>query len=525
MQSKSDLQERLDFLGLSTEAQAQLRAMKPLLDRLVGPALDVFYGKVQTAPYTSRFFPSAAHAEHAKAKQVEHWRTLVEAEFGAGYAAAATRIGQTHARLGLEPRWYIGGYALVTEQLIRAVVENQKAGVLGDALSGGRRSREALADQLSVLVKVAMLDMDLAISTYLDALEERRRQEEDLRLTAQAEQAAALDALGRALDRLAEGDLSRRFDESLAPEFDKLKGDMNGAVGRLAAAMKAVAEAADAIHNGATEIAAASDDMARRTEHQAASLEQSTAALTDLTQNVKSSADAARQTARVVASTRQEIDQSKAVVAGAVEAMGAIEASSRQITQIIGVIDEIAFQTNLLALNAGVEAARAGEAGRGFAVVASEVRALAQRSADAAKEIKVLIGQSGAQVETGVRMVRQTEGTLQAMIDRVAEIDRLVAGMARASGDQAAGLTEVDTAMAQMDHVTQQNAAMVEEASAATHSLNREVARLMALVESFRLSGETRAAEARPAARPASQRAIPGRRSNLALARSEWEEF
>jgi methyl-accepting chemotaxis protein len=260
-----------------------------------------------------------------------------------------------------------------------------------------------------------------------------------------------------------------------------------------------------------------------RTEHQAASLEQSTAALSELTSSVKKAAKSANEAAQVVASTRKDVDQSKSVVNSAVEAMAAIEGSSGQISQIIGVIDEIAFQTNLLALNAGVEAARAGDAGRGFAVVAAEVRALAQRSAAAAKDIKALISLSGTQVEAGVKMVRQTDATLQSVIGRVAEIDRLVEGMAHAAADQATGLSQVEAAVSQMDQVTQQNAAMVEQASAATHSLNQEVDRLLALVGGFKLRDRTAAAAPPPMRARAVSRSLP-RQSNLAPA-ADWQDF
>ena len=525
MQPNTDLQQRLEFVGLSGPAQARLRALKPLLNVVVGPALDIFYGKVQAHPETARFFASKAMIDHAKGKQADHWRVIAQADFSGDYAENVKRIGQTHARLGLEPRRYIGGYALVTEQLIHKLVENAKLGGLD-----GRKGKTELAADLSVVVKAALLDMDLAISIYLESLEEKRQQEEALRLKAQAEQTLALEALGRALNRLADGDLTVDFDDKLAPAFDRLKADVNQTAARLAEACAGVSSSASAIHNGAGEIAAASDDMAMRTERQAASLEQTTAALTELTANVKRAASAAQEAAQVVASTRKDVDQSKDVVNSAVEAMAAIEGSSGQISQIVGMIDEIAFQTNLLALNAGGEAARAGDAGRGFAVVASEVRALAQRSAQAAKEIKALISLSGNQVETGVKMVRQTDATLQSVIGRVAEIDRLVDGMARSAADQASGLSEVEIAVSQMDQVTQQNAAMVEQASAATHSLNQEVGRLMSLVQGFKLRGQTPSVVS-PMRRETTQhrtavaRSIP-RQSNLALAQTaEWKDF
>ena len=521
MQPTADLQQRLDFMGLTGPARDRLRALRPLLGVVVGPALDVFYAKVQATPETRRFFPTQALMDHAKGKQADHWHVIAQADFSEEYAGNVKRIGEIHARIGLEPRWYIGGYALVTEQLIRKLVADARLGGLG-----GKKGKADLAEDLSVVVKAALLDMDLAISIYLEALEEKRQQEEALRLTAQAEQTAALAALTVALDRLAAGDLTHDFEGRLAPAFDQLKANVNETITRLSRAMQGVAEAAAAIHHGSSEIAAASDDMAMRTEHQAASLEQSTAALSELTSNVKKAAKAASEAAQVVASTRKDVDQSKSVVNSAVEAMAAIESSSGQISQIIGVIDEIAFQTNLLALNAGVEAARAGDAGRGFAVVASEVRALAQRSAAAAKDIKALIGLSGTQVEAGVKMVRQTDATLQSVIGRVAEIDRLVDGMAHSAADQATGLSQVEAAVTQMDQVTQQNAAMVEQASAATHSLNQEVDRLMALVGGFKLRGRpTAVAAPETRRRAAASRSLP-RASNLALApATEWQDF
>ena len=334
---------------------------------------------------------------------------------------------------------------------------------------------------------------------------ERRAKEEAAAASAR-ENALVVTSLAEGLDKLASGDLTFRVSAEFPGEYAKLKDDFNGAMASLQETMKVIAASTDGLSTGADEIAHASDDLSRRTEQQAASLEETAAALDELTATVRRTASGARQASDVVSTTRGEATHSGQVVHQAVSAMGEIENSSKQISQIIGVIDEIAFQTNLLALNAGVEAARAGEAGRGFAVVAQEVRALAQRSAEAAKEIKTLISSSTQQVSQGVNLVGQTGEALQRIVLKVGEIDALVTEIAASAAEQATGLNEVNTAVNQMDQVTQQNAAMVEQSTAATHSLKGETAELVRLMARFR-TGEGRAAYGRPAAADPAQHA------------------
>jgi methyl-accepting chemotaxis protein len=239
------------------------------------------------------------------------------------------------------------------------------------------------------------------------------------------------------------------------------------------------------VRSGADEITRSSDDLAKRTERQAASLKQTAAALDQINATVGKTASGASEARDVVNAAKSDAERSGKVVRETVTAMQEIETSSKQISSIIGVIDEIAFQTNLLALNAGVEAARAGDAGRGFAVVATEVRALAQRSADAAKEIKALIATSGRQVAEGVTLVGETGAALGRIMALVANLDAQVAAIAGSAKEQATGLKEVNAAINQMDQVTQQNAAMVEQTSAASHAMADEAAALAALVEQF----------------------------------------
>ncbi len=328
--------------------------------------------------------------------------------------------------------------------------------------------------------------------------QDKARHEEDRRHHAEA-QAAVVGELARGLEKLSAGDLTFRIASAFTSEYETLRIDFNDAMAQLQSTMKTVAGRAQGLRAGGSEITQASDDLSRRTEQQAASLEETAAALDEITATVKKSADGAVEVSKVVAGAKADTEQSATVVAEAVDAMTEIEQTSRQIGQIIGVIDEIAFQTNLLALNAGVEAARAGDAGRGFAVVASEVRALAQRSAEAAKEIKTLVSASAQQVARGVDRVGETGRALTRIASQVTRINGVVTEIAASAQEQAIGLNQVNTAVNQMDQVTQQNAAMVEQTTAAAHSLREESDALSELIARFRVGDATPAA---PAALP-----------------------
>ena len=280
----------------------------------------------------------------------------------------------------------------------------------------------------------------------------------------------SLMPLGEALGRLAGGDLQQQIGTAFMPSLEPLRANFNDLVKKLRAVISEVAECSEAIENGSSEISTAANALSQRTEQQASSVEEAAAALNEITATVARTAEEAHQARDVVAIAKGEAEAGGEIVSRAVEAMGRIRKSSQQVSQIIGVIDEIAFQTNLLALNAGVEAARAGDAGRGFAVVASEVRALAQRSAQAAKEIKSLISNSATEVDGGVQMVSETGQALERILAKVSDINQLVAEIAAGAQQQATGLEEVNSAVGQMGKMTQQNAAMGEEASAAAAS-------------------------------------------------------
>ena len=318
-------------------------------------------------------------------------------------------------------------------------------------------------------------------------LEAERSESERRQHAVSQGQTDAMQTVGQALERLANGDLTASID-TIAPEYAKLREDFNRAVDALSGVIASLSRSTDIVYGSASGIAEAANNLSHRTEQQAASLEETAAALDEITATVRNASDRAGEASRMVAETKQSTGRSGTIVRDAVAAMSRIEDASSRIGQIIGVIDEIAFQTNLLALNAGVEAARAGEAGRGFAVVAQEVRELAQRSANAAKEIKGLISNSAAEVSTGVALVRSTGDALDEIESLVNKVNDQVTSIATSAREQAVGLAEVNTAVNQMDQMTQQNAAMVEETNAATHNLMQISASLKTLVDRFTVS-------------------------------------
>lgn len=350
------------------------------------------------------------------------------------------------------------------------------------------------------------------------------------------ERVRAVDDLAVGLTALSNGDLTTRIEEPFIPTLEQIRIDFNEALARLSDAMRTVGENAEGIASGSSEIRQASDSLAKRTEQQAAAVEETAAALEEISRTVADSAKRAEEAGNLVSRTKSGAEHSGAVVRNAVSAMDQIENSSKEISNIIGVIDDIAFQTNLLALNAGVEAARAGEAGKGFAVVAQEVRELAQRSATAAKEIKTLISTSSEHVKRGVALVGETGKALEQIIAQVEDINGNVVAIVEASREQSTGIREISNAVNSMDQNTQQNAAMVEETTAASHSLAREAETLRNLLARFRFGQHSshRIAQARPDARPV---ASPARKLMATVARTasggvaaaqatdSWEEF
>jgi len=338
-----------------------------------------------------------------------------------------------------------------------------------------------VADRSARLMKIVLIAADVTADTA--ALEQAQARNSAM----VAAQETVVEALRLGLGALSQGDLTADISEEFEPQYEPLRADFNAAVSNLCMAMQIVNDNATTIDGEAREISNASEDLSKRTEQQAATLEETAAALGELSASVSASAQGVAEADRVVSDARKSAEDSGEIVKQAVSAMSEIETSSQKISKIIGVIDEIAFQTNLLALNAGVEAARAGEAGRGFAVVASEVRALAQRSSDAAREIDTLITASSDHVTRGVDLVGETGRALEGILGSVLDVADRVSQIAQNAREQAVGLTEINTAMTQLDQVTQQNAAMFEQTTAASHSLNQGARELSETMQQFKV--------------------------------------
>lgn len=356
-----------------------------------------------------------------------------------------------------------------TAETMRAMVN----GDLSAAIEGDTRPDE-MGDVARALVAFRQAEVDKR------ALEEMTRQQN-------VERTRIIEALSVALRHLANGDVSYRIEDQFEGQYEELRMDFNSALTAVGSALRAVSEASDAIRLGTGEIAQASNDLSIRTEQQAAALEETSASMTTATGSVRETAEAAKEANSAVLDAHDAAEKGGQIVHDAIAAMDEIEQSSKQISQIIALIDNVAFQTNLLALNAAVEAARAGEAGDGFAVVAAEVRGLAQRTADAANDVKKLITSSAAQVENGVRLVGQAGETLDHIVERVSEITKLMQNIAASVEEESLVLVQVNSAVGEMDQMTQQNAAMVEESTASARNLASEAESLSKLVGNFQI--------------------------------------
>ncbi len=493
MSASDDLARRLEFLQLDGQARQRLRDLEPTIVAALPGALDAFYSQIRAFPETMALFRSEAQLGGAKTRQVTHWTGIAKGQFDQDYVAAVTRVGEVHARIGLEPRWYIGGYALLLSQLIRKVLEARwPKSRFGSKLPGA----DERAAEIAAIVKACLLDMDYAISVYLEASEAARlRAEAQARASEQAkaaERERAITLVSEGMAALASGDLTVRITQDMPAEYAMIGTHFNDAMAKLGEMIATIKASSTAIAASSQEISDGAADLSERTEEQASALEQTAATTEELAASVKSSAQASRVSTALADEATAVARTGGGIIREAIAAMARIEDASSKISEIIGVIDGIAFQTNLLALNAAVEAARAGDAGRGFAVVAAEVRALAQRSADAAKDITGLIGTSGAEVTEGVRLVRLAGDTLEQIVGASGRVSTTVGEIAAAAGEQASGIEEMSQAVSHMDEITQRNSVLAEQSASSARMLLTQIERLSQLVSTFRTQGDHR---------------------------------
>ena len=464
MSTKNDLSARLDFMEIGSGQRRLLAKMQGRIASLIDGALDRFYTKVKETPETAKFFRDGSHMTGAKRAQAAHWGRIASGKFDGEFYDSVRRIGSVHARIGLEPRWYIGAYALVLEELIRDIGGSRSP--LGRLL--GRSSRN---EAIIAIVKAALLDMEMSVSIYFEE--------------SQAEREAAIAKFDKALEGLAEGDLSHDL-KGLPAGFTELQDRYNEAIGALRELVGRVTDSADAIRSGTSEIMQASEDLARRTEANAASLEETSASLTEVDGRVKATARAADETLGRANEASASVSEGRTVTASAVQAMEDVSENAQAIDAVIEGLDKIAFQTRVLAMNAAVEAGRAGEAGRGFAVVADLVSALAMRAEEESKSAREQLTLTQTGIGTAVEAVQRVDGALSNIATGVGEVNELLSSMAKDNQAQASALTQVTAAIGDMDKATQQNAAMVEETSAAARNLSSEVGSLSEMAGRFK---------------------------------------
>jgi len=458
-----DFTARLEYYQLSGEG-SRFRRIARRLKRPLDSALEKLSIKIATNPRLSGFFRDAEHTRGAISLLRQHWMRLFAEGPTEEYFGRATKIGHVHAKIGLEPKWFVGSYAMI----LGTAVEKAIAPGILSLLPWRRR----LAKDVAVMVQASLLDMEIALSTYFE-VEEKARD-------------GALARMSDALSQLAQGNLTVRL-SGLPQEYARAERDFNGAMDALSSTMTTVVGGVASMSTAMEEIRSGTQDLASRTERQAAAIEETASAMQQVTGSVRENAEQLQVASVAVNRTRTDAETGGDVIGRAVTAMGAIESSSSQITQIVSLIDGIAFQTNLLALNAGVEAARAGESGKGFSVVASEVRALAQRSAEAANEIKQIIEVSAGHVSDGVRLVGEAGGALDRIVGGVIDVSKILTETSATATHQTASLAQVNGSVSDIDKMTQANAALVEETSAATTSVADQSASIAAATERFTL--------------------------------------
>ncbi|WP_085031680.1 globin-coupled sensor protein [Ensifer aridi] len=492
------LLERLRFAGLDDEACALLRDRRQVLSPRIELALRELFRRLQAHPEAARHFDSDRQLDRLHDLQSSHWNVLTDARFDGLYAERVKVLADTEGRMGLDPRWQIASHAVVLEHIIVGAIEDARPKSL---LPFGRARRKELSELVAALVRAAFVDTEIAVSLRFNAL--RQQHQHQLSEQRQSDETEVAALFSDFVAALSDGNLAARLPEDTPEAYRPIVTSLNAALNQIQEALLTADKRARAAETTVSELRGNVAELSGKIGGEAEALGQHVAALGAVAERMRAGSIRIGETKAKASATRVAVERSGEIAGQAISAMADIEASAEKIGQIIGVIDEIAFQTNLLALNAGIEAARAGESGRGFAVVAQEVRALAQRSGEAAREIKQLVSGTKTQVEVGVEIVGRTQDAISSIAEQVISINEAVTGIARDSECQVNDVAAAASGIGGISEALGRGAALAGETAASSEDLHSVILELGQTIRRFRFERQARSSAAAFAQSPA----------------------